>query len=73
MRPYATSIHTCPQELLAAAIKLERRLPSPVARVQGSRLRPATESNVDIPLFAALADKLALLKVVRLRPHTLVA
>ena len=54
--------HPRNQDLLSAVIKLERKLPSLVARVLGNQLRPAMASNVDAPLLAALGDRLPLLR-----------
>ena len=47
---YRVLRHARNEELLSAVITLERKLPSPVARVQGNQLRPPTETNVDVPL-----------------------
>jgi hypothetical protein len=45
------------EDLLAAAIRHERKVPCTVARLQGSQLRPARPSNVDVPLMMALVHK----------------
>ena len=45
------------EDLLAAAIQHERRIPCTVARLQGKQLRLAKPSNVDVPLMMALVQK----------------
>lgn len=46
------------EDLLAATIKHEYKLPAVVAKLQGHQLRPAKPSNVDVPLLTSLAQAL---------------